>query len=154
MAGNLHDQRVHPLVCQKELVVIPGSVQHPLVPEHGTERLHLRRVDPLNRALYGRAFQGFADELAVEDLAQLDRRHEGAVLRIDLDQVLLGELDQRLADRRARHAKPLRQLLFRQHAARQQPARDDLATQQGANLSGDGLTAHGHVVATRSRLVL
>ena len=63
------------------------------------ERFRLGVGEAFDGAVDRGAFQQFAHELAVEDLRQLDRRHERAELRVDVDEAFVGELHQRLAHR-------------------------------------------------------
>ena len=66
-----------------------------------------------------------ADELGVADLLDVDPRDEAAELRIDVDQPLLGEQDQALADRGAADAELGGQIALRHGRAGREVERHD-----------------------------
>ena len=81
----------------------------------------------------------------VEQVVAVERAHDRAAVGLDVDQPLRLELQQRLADRRARRPEALRERLRPQPLARLQVAFEDRLLQQVAH------TRTGGILHTKSR---
>ena len=111
-----------------------SSISAPLVvladrlPELGEERLRRDQVglvpalgrEPRRLALEHEPHLG-----EPRDVADVDAGDEDPAPRKDLDELLAGEVAERLADRRPPHAEPLHQLALADDRARRELERDD-----------------------------
>src|SRR5579859_588580 len=107
------------------------------------------RVDESNRLGDERAFEMLADELGVPKGFPRDGRDHGAALRINPDEIGVGELDQRLAHRRATDAEAAAKVKLGHRRARRQRAADDLVEQALIDLVGEPRTELLGRAATR-----
>ena len=88
----------------------------------------------LGGAADARALERLADELRVGHRGRRDAGHERAQLRHDLDQPLVAQAHERLADRGPAHAEPGGQLVLRELPAGLQLRADDRLAQRGVRL--------------------
>src|SRR5262252_6819538 len=91
MPGDPEDELVHILVGAKEQLALLWPLQRALPGDDGLELPVLRRIEPIDRLLDRGTFQCLARELAVEHIAQLDRRNKRAVLRKDFNEAFFGK---------------------------------------------------------------
>ena len=112
-AAVLDERLVEGLVEDVERVDVVRGMRVALAFEVRLEPLDVRRCRACRRPAKRRAFERFADELRLGDSVHADPRDERPGLRIDLDQALVRELQQRLAHRCPADAVPDRELLLR-----------------------------------------
>ncbi|MCW2242184.1 hypothetical protein M2351_006829 [Azospirillum canadense] len=93
---------------------------------------------PLGGAAHGGEFQRLADRAGLGQRVDGDAGDEGSGLRKDLDQPLVGQLQQRLADGGAADAVGFRDLLLDNGFARPAAQGHDLVAQGAVNAAGRG----------------
>src|SRR5690606_568806 len=110
--------------------------------------------------------EGAAHERRLADVGKADAGDEGALLRLDLDQALLGETGDRLGERLTRYAEALADLGLVDAGTRRQSQRDDVAAEvvvdddrlgdaaTGVARPGRGGVVQGNVISVRGGAML
>ena len=138
MAGDIGDQLVHRLVRRMEGVDVLQGRGRALAGEVPIERGDVGGAGARCRRARGEALERIADHHRVLHDRDANGRDEGAALRIDVDELLLGKPEQRLAHRRAADPKAFGEFLLRQRRARRQFERDDPVAQRGMDAGRRG----------------
>ena len=110
--GQVAQPLVERVVEHVEGIEVVGVARPPLRAQVVLQRGHVVLGRELGGAAHAGALQRLADELRVGDRGGRDPGDERAELRDDLDQPLVAQPHQRLADRRAAHAQARGQLVL------------------------------------------
>jgi hypothetical protein len=139
VAAEVAEAGVERLVEDVERLEVAGVARAVLGVDHRPQLGDVVVGGALGGEADGGALQRLAHELRVAHAADGDRGDERAALRRDLDELLVAQADQRLADRGAGDAELARQLVLGQPCARRQLHGDDGLAQRRVRPGTGGL---------------
>ena len=140
VAGGRHQRGVELLVQARDARAVgqPAARRHqPDLLQAGERRARLAGAELLHR----RAFQHHAQVVDVVERLEVERPHAPAALRVHLQVALALQAEQRLAHRRARHARAARHLVLGEAGARQQAELEDVGLDALVDRPGQVLSA-------------
>ncbi|MCY1522263.1 hypothetical protein D9M68_571080 [compost metagenome] len=106
-----------------------------LAHEHRRKGINPILLIESGRQFDGSEFDAFADELAFNDILELDQAHGCAGVRLDVDQLLAGQLQDCFAQGRPGYVQLSTQLLLIDDITWLKPQRDDRVPKQVIHLS-------------------